>query len=114
MGRGGYRPGSGRPKGTGKWGEPTKPMRAPTKFVAAWANGMSFFWKDLLDFYEYYIVDGKRFADVQEWEKGVLIKGVENGGICGGSAGGEQPLDNNVHGGCGYCDGKKACRKKVE
>lgn len=29
MPKGGYRQGAGRPKGTGQWGEPTRPMRIP-------------------------------------------------------------------------------------
>ena len=29
MGRGGKREGAGRPKGTGRFGEPTKPLRVP-------------------------------------------------------------------------------------
>ncbi|XGV86001.1 MAG: LexA family protein [Limnothrix sp. BL-A-16] len=32
-GRGGRRPGAGRPKGTGKYGEPTKAVRLPISFV---------------------------------------------------------------------------------
>ena len=32
--RGGFRPGSGRPRGTGKYGEPTKAIRVPVKRVA--------------------------------------------------------------------------------
>lgn len=34
MPRGGYRKGAGRPKGTGPWGEATRPMRIPESLVA--------------------------------------------------------------------------------
>lgn len=42
MTRGGYRKGSGRPTGTGKWGESTKPVRVPeskVEAVKAFVNG---------------------------------------------------------------------------
>jgi len=34
MPRGGYRPGAGRPKGTGAWGEATRPLRVPESLYA--------------------------------------------------------------------------------
>ena len=33
MSRGGARPGAGRPKGQGKYNEPTKPIRIPTSMI---------------------------------------------------------------------------------
>ena len=33
MSRGGVRPGAGRPKGQGKYNEPTKPIRIPTSMM---------------------------------------------------------------------------------
>ena len=35
MTRGGFRKGSGRPTGTGKWGEATKPVRVPESKIEA-------------------------------------------------------------------------------
>lgn len=96
MPRGGFREGSGRPKGSGQFKVETTPIRAPVPFAHKWAAGMKWFWPDLIEFYE---------------EK---LKGKDNGGICGGSAGEGQPLGNNVSRGCGHCDCTEACKPKVE
>ena len=42
--RGGRRPGAGRPKGTGKYGEPTRAVRVPERLVSdikAWCKNLS-------------------------------------------------------------------------
>lgn len=52
MARGGYRPGSGRPKGSGNFGVATYPLRVPIEFLCAWKDGMSRYWRELLAYYE--------------------------------------------------------------
>lgn len=58
--KGGPRPGSGRPIGSGYFKMPTRPARLPLEFFEEWYNGMARYWRELLAYYREHLKDKPR------------------------------------------------------